>query len=392
LDVASHEKFSPEIARRLGNSVFTKDLRVSKYGLDSFVAKPLDMLCEIIDTMDDASRSALALVFMRGGALSSPLNTSEDEEQVIARLGGTVGDAIKGLESLDGSLLINSIKGGNYSWHFKHPTVRDAFAAIVASSSNLMDIYLKGASLEKLFSEISCGDVGLQGVGVIVPVSEYHIIIKKIKDFDVSKWFNQSSLYRFLSYRCDKKFLHQFLTEFPDFISSLHVGAYMYASSDLDVLIRLNEFRLLPEEERAKAVTSVKELAVDIPDAGFLRESVKSLLSDSELADILRSVQKNLLPNLDNEIESWQDNYSGEDEPEAHFEELKSALSSFKDEFTDVESSYMQLEEALERIERLIEDLQSEYQPEEEDNFWRQKSNGSTKVLDSRSIFDDIDS
>ena len=101
------------------------------------------MLCEIIDTMDDSSRSALAMVFIRGGTLPSPLNTTTEEEQAITRIGGTIGDAIKGLESLNGSLLINSIKDGVCSWHFKHPTIRDAFAVNVASSPDLMDIFFR---------------------------------------------------------------------------------------------------------------------------------------------------------------------------------------------------------------------------------------------------------
>lgn len=390
-EVAAHEKFSPEIARRLGNPLFTKDLTISKYGLNSFVEKPLDMLCEIIDTMDDSSRSALALVFIRGGTLPSPLNTTDEEELAIARLGGTVGDAIKGLESLNGSLLINSIKDGNYSWHFKHPTIRDAFAAIVASSFDLMDIYLTGAPLDKLFSEISCGDVGLQGVSVVVPVSEYHIIINKIITFDISKWFNKSLLCRFLSYRCDKEFLSQFLNKFPDFISELSVGAYIYANSDVEVLVRLHEVGLLPEVDRAKAVASIKDLAIDIPDSGFLRDSVKSLISDDEILEILQLVQNTLLPDLDNQIDNWRSNYNGEDEPDAYFEDLKSALSDYKKEFEEAETSCKQIDEAIGRIDQIIDDLESEYSPEDEGGFWKRSGDNSLTSSDSRSIFDDVD-
>ncbi|MCB1936230.1 MAG: hypothetical protein KDF59_09850 [Nitrosomonas sp.] len=390
-DVAIHEKFSPEIARRLGNPLFTKDLTISKSGLSNFVTKPLDMLCEVINTMDDSCRSALALVFIRGGTLPSPLNATDEEKHAIARLGGTVGDAIKGLESLNGSLLINSIRDGNYFWHFKHPTIRDAFAAIVASSRDLMDIYLTGAPLDKLFSEISCGDVGLQGVSVIVPLSEYHIVFNKIKTFDTTKWFNKSSLCRFLSYRCDKDFLSQFLTEFPDFVSKLYIGAYIYANSDVDVFIRLHEFGLLPEDDRVRAVASIKDLAIDIPDSGFLRDSVKGLMTHDELSDILQLVQNTLLPNLDNQIDSWQNNYNGEDEPEAYFEDLKSALEDYKREFEEIEISCSQIEKALTRIDQIIEDLKNEYSPEDDDGFWKRGGDSATKNIESRSIFDDVD-
>jgi hypothetical protein len=391
-EVASNKKFSPEIARRLGDSFFTKDLSISAFELINFVQKPLDMLCEIIGTMDDSSRSALALVFIRGGTLPSPLSTTIEEEQVIARIGGTVGDAIKGLESLNGSLLINSIKEGCFSWHFKHPTIRDAFAAIVASSPDLMDIYLTGAPLDKLFSEVSCGDIELKGVSVIVPATQYHIIRDKIRKFDTSKWFNKSSLYRFLSYRCDKQFLVQFLRDFPDFVSTLHVGSYLYASSDVDVLSCLHKFGLLPESVRITAVKEIKELAVRTPDSGFLRDDVKFLISKSELSEILQTVKNDLLPNLEDIVSDWKSDYSGEDEPDTYFEELKSAIDDYKSEFGECEESQQLIEYALDQIDEAISELRSEYLPSSTDNIWRSDEISNANDVSSRSVFDDVDS
>lgn len=388
--VVSHKKFSPEIARRLGNPFFTKDLTISEYGLDNFVNNPLGMLCEIINTMDDSNRSALALVFMRGGALPSPVSITPTEEQAIARIGGTVGDARKGLESLNDSLLLNSIKEGNYYWHFKHPTIRDAFAAIVSSNQDLMDIYLTGAPLDKLFSEISCGDVGMVGVSVIVPANQYDIVIERIKQFDITKWYNKSSLYRFLSFRCNKTFLIKFIDEFPNFISKLSVYSYIYAVSDVDVLVRLHEFALLPEEERIRAISSIKELAISTPDTGFLSDNIRDLMSSDELSEILRSVKCSLLPNLDDTISSWCDNYDREEEPDAYFDELKSALDDYKSEFEEDTIALKQINDAIIRIDELIEELKDEYKPDNEDSWWN-KSASSTKSSIDRSIFDDVD-
>lgn len=49
--VAKHVRFSPEIARRLGNPLFTRRLVVSSSGLDEFVGKPLELLREIVRTL-----------------------------------------------------------------------------------------------------------------------------------------------------------------------------------------------------------------------------------------------------------------------------------------------------------------------------------------------------
>ncbi len=390
--VASDKNFSPEIARRLGSSFFTKKLSISAFELNNFVQKPLSMLCEIINTMDNSSRSALALVFMRGGNLPSPVTTTVEEEKAISRIGGTVGSAIKGLESLNGSILINSIKEGAYSWSFKHPTIRDAFAEIVASSPDLMDIYLTGAPLDKLFSEISCGQVGLKGVSVIVPVTQYHIVMDKISKFDTRHWSNKSSLYRFLSYRCDKKFLEQFLSAFPNFVSKLHVGSYLYANSDINVLSRFHEFGLLPDAFRIATVSKIKELAIETPDSGFLKDNVKTLISESEMRDILQTIKIDLLPYLEDVISNWEMNYSGEEEPDIHFDELKSALKDYKNVFETCEESQSNIEDGLEQINEIISNLSYEYYSSNTDDTWKDENISLEKNLDVRSIFDDIDS
>ena len=185
--------------------------------------------------------------------------------------------------------------------------------------------------------------------------------------------------------------MSQFIKEFPDFLSKLTVDAYIYANSDVDVLVSLNEVGLLPEEYRVKAIESIRDLAVTIPDSGFLRDSIKTLMSDDELASILKLVRDNLLPDLDRQIDNWRSSYNGEDEPEAYFEELKSALDDYKNEFEDIELSRTKIEDAIVCIDQIVEDLKSEYEPEDDDGFWKRGEENTSKNSDNRSIFDDVD-
>lgn len=390
-DVATHQQFSPEIARRLGNPVFTKQLIVSKGGLDNFVANPQELLCEIINTLDDGSRSALALVFMRGGILPSPLQMTSDEEQAIARLGGSTAEVLNALESLDGSLLLNTLQGGSYVWYFKHPTIRDAFATLVAENRELMDIYLAGSPLDKLFSEVSCGDVGIEGVKVIVPLDRYEAVMTRSESFDTTKWYNKSALHRFLSYRCDREFLERFIARYSQFIPSLRVGAYLYAVSDVDVLVRLHELGLLPESDRLRAVCAIRELATDIPDSGFLRAEIRGLITHEELADILEQVQTTLLPNLNAQIDQWRKNLNGKDDPEDHFSTLKNMLQDYRREFEENDGATKQIDEALSEIDRVVEELRSELPQEPDRDEFDSRSLTGDSPDDSRSIFDDVD-
>lgn len=390
-DVAAHDRFSPEIARRLGNPLFTKGLIVSKHGLDDFVVNPLGLLCEIINTLDDGSRSALALVFMRGGILPSPVQMSNDEDQAITRLGGSTADVLNALKSLDGSLLRNSLQGGEYAWCFKHPTIRDAFAEVVAEDRELMDIYLAGAPLDKLFEEVSCGDMGVEGVKVIVPKDRYDTVIIRLDKLDMNKGHNERALHRFLSYRCDRRFLQRYIAKNSRFLQRLRVESYRWLGSGTDVMIRLNRFGLLPEAERLRAVATLQDLAIDIPDAGFLQADVRELLTHEELAELLECVQMRLLPNLDGCIKQWRKNYDSEDDPEVYFDDLKITLEAYRIELEGNEYANQQIAKALADINQVIEELQSEF-PEkvDEDGFFG-KHTQEEAHNSARSIFDDVD-
>ncbi|MCY3803999.1 MAG: hypothetical protein OXG06_06325 [Gammaproteobacteria bacterium] len=390
--VAAHHRFSPEIARRLGDPLFTKELVVSEHELKKFVANPLGFLCEIINTMDDGSRSALALVFMRGGTLPSPVQMSENESQAVMRLGGSISDVLSALKSLDGSLLRKSLQGGDYVWRFKHPTIRDAFATVVADDQDLMDIYLAGAPLDQLLKEVSCGNAGVEGAKVVVPIDRYDAVITRLKLFDTKNRHDKHTLHRFLSYRCDREFLQRYIDLNPEFISNLSVWAYLYANSDVGILVRLHELGLLPESERLRVVSTIRELAIDIPDSGFLQRKIRGIFTHEELVLLLEHVQMALLPNLDSHIDQWRDNYDGNGDPEIYFDELKSTLQDYGNEFEGKEQATIQIAKAVADIDEIIEELRMEFPARlDEDYFFGELAQEKAQDLAVRSIFDDVD-
>jgi len=390
-EVATHKHFSPEIARRLGNKIFTKKLIHSRDGLDHFVIRPLELLCEIIRTLDAESKSALALIFMRAGTLTSPVEMTKDEQQAVTLLGGSVGGIRNALNSLNESLLIHPFQSGGYVWRYKHPTIRDAFAMLVAEDTELMDIYLTGTPIEKLFREVSCGDVGIEGVKVIVPTSRFKAVMKRIEALDIKNEDNERQLHWFLAHRCNREFLSKYIKRYPQFVSSLVVWSYLYAISEIDVIARLHEFGLLPEQKRFEVVTTIRELAVETPDSGFLKKDISDMFTPSELSDILEHVRLTLLPDLNNHIENWRFNYRSDDDPELYFDELKSALKDYRNEFEEFKDALIQIDTALADIDVVIEELQHEL-PEDcdGDDYYGRDSTSSGRDF-SRSIFDDVD-
>lgn len=390
-DIATHPRFSPEIARRLGNPMFTARLILTKKDLDNFVAHPLDLVREIIQTLDAESRSAIALVFMRSGILPSPVQMVTDEQRAISLLGGSIGGVRTALKALNGSLLIQALQSGSYVWRFRHPTIRDAFAALVAEDIELMDIYLTGTPTEKLFGEVSCGDVGIQGAKIIIPIDRYDALLERIESFDATKWEEKDKLYHFLAYRCDREFLKRYITRNPQFITKLTAYSYLNAVSDVGVITRLHEYGLLPEQKRLNVVAEIRRLAVDTPDSGFLRQEIRNILTQAEFDDILEYVRRELLPNLDEQIYNWRSNYIRDDDPEDYFDELERALKNYLNEFRESAAAVEKLEGALAEIEQIIEEIESELPPEPDwDEDYRGSSVGGERD-GSRSVFDDVD-
>lgn len=389
--VAAHQRFSPEIARRLGNPTFTKRLDISSFGLEQFVARPMELLQEIIRTIDDSSRSAMALVFIRGGALPSPITITPDESQAIALLGGTSSEVRNSLVALDGSLLMQVQQGGAYYWRFKHPTIRDAFAALVATNRELMDIYLVGTPIPQLFAEVSCGDVGLEGVKVIVPPDRYEPVLSRVDAFLGRARENKQAVNNFLASRCDKQFLALFLSKHPAFLESLNLWSYLYAISEIDVLARFHELGLLPEAERIRHVSTIRELSVDTPDSGFLLDRIKGLLTLEEIQSILEHVRFSLLPNLRVCVDSWKDNHDGEEDPEAFFSHLMDALKDYEKEFEGDEEALALIKKGYAMIEGAIEDLRSDMPEEPDRGDYNRGGVHQAPTSESRSIFDDVD-
>ena len=389
--IASHDRFSPEIARRLGNPLFTKGLTISKHCLDRFVENPIEFLREVISTLDAGSRSALALVFMRGGKLLSPVEMTVAEKQAVSRLGSSTADVLNALKSLDGSLLRYYSQDSEFVWSFKHATVRDAYADIVAEDREMMDIYLAGAPLDKLLAEVSCGDTGVEGVKVVVSKDRYSDLVTRLDSLETDDYVVKQRLHGFLSYRCDREFLQCYIDQHSDFISNLGIERYLHLYFDVELLMRLHAFGLLPESERRRAVAKFKKQAVDDLDSGFLQGGIRGLMTQKELSDILASVQELRLPDLGDYIDDLRYDYDGSEDPESYYDNIKSSLLDYDNEYKENEHASGLISNALAQIDSFIHDLWSEF-PNDRDEEGVFDSPSEKETQDSvRSIFDDVD-
>ena len=275
---SSHIHFSPEAARRLGDPFFTKELTISKEGLGLFVSNQLRILQETIQGLDVDCQSALALIFIRGGKLQSPIAFGDDEMDLIARIGGDRKGIFSALCQLRETLVLYVPESGENFWRFKHPTIQDAYASLLSKNPELLDIYLKGASLDRLYSEIACEGVKVEGIKIFLPKSRYDLLQRRLSGCSSKE--AQRGLNLFLVHRCDKDFLSAFVSNNPQYVKKLEVNSYLRDSSSVALLCKLHSLGLLSRSKYNATLKKIASLVIETPDSGFLIPRIKAFLGE----------------------------------------------------------------------------------------------------------------
>jgi hypothetical protein len=405
-DVVNHARFTPEIARRLGNSKFTGDLNLTRVALADFVGRQEQFLQELIQTLDKHSRAALALIFMRNDALESPVKLRDSESSALVRLGSDLGETLGALESLQGSFAVHVRDENQTMWRFKHPTVGNAFGSIVLRNPELMDIYIEGAPVEKLLSSITCGDVGLKGA-VVVPQGLYDSVARKLSSLlipgpgqpKLDFWENRRTVHSFLGERCDRAFLILYLSRNPELLERISTpGLYLYAVPEVDLTLRLFEFGLFTDPYRERFVKTIVEYAVDGEDGYILRnDTLRKMLTLEEDAELISRLLTELIPNLSKARRNWEFNHSRDEDPESYMEPFLELLGALETEFAQdagvvskLDGERILAEEWVKNTRIDIDESRNEPEPGDFEEDQEYYPSSDAHVVE-RDIFDDID-
>lgn len=270
--VAGHDRFTPETARRLATPIFTEHLHPSHGSLMKFVDRQESFLQETVTGLDPHSRAALSLIYLRGGRVGSPIHLQESETAALERLGSDLGSCLDALEALRGSLVLYADTGSEPIWQFKHPTIGDAFASLVAGSPEHLLIFLQGAEPVKLLNQVTCGRVGIENA-IVLGEPHFSVMLNKLDQLlktaprAKGSWPARRPTWavkQFLSYRCSREFLSLYLQEHPAFLDQVtKPGLFLEARAEVRLVPRLHELRLLPETYRCRFVETVSRYAVE---------------------------------------------------------------------------------------------------------------------------------
>ena len=344
---------------------------------------------EILGSLAIADKAAISLAFIAGGRLSTPINSDELTIKTLSSLGSNIGEVKASLPKLNGTFL--RFDQENQTWCFRHPTIRDAFATIIGSNPELIDIYLAGVTTEQLMQEVTCGDLGLEGVKIIIPQERFGIVLGRLRRYKQKKeWLVDYYVETFLAHRCSGIFLQRYHTEediamLPQEIRSL--GGY---DKPLRILFRLHSDGLLPESIREETVKYIKSVSINSYSIDFLNErNVGCLLTAEEKQSQWDTLKDYVLSDREEIIKGIRDSWDGESDPYSEFDDLRSTLEEIMDQGNDEEVSVAEV--FVDGIRDVISDMEEDQLSKAEYETLAAEETTVESASSSRSIFDDVD-
>ena len=390
----------PETARRLANPFFTGGIDPAEPGdLERFIAHPQEYLQGLLDKLDSSHEAAIALVFAHGGKLSCPLVPTTGDEVLFGNIGTTAADVRKALVNLNDALLHTDAARGLYE--FRHPSVGDAYAALLTQQPEKLVIWLHGAPLHQILTEATVDIVDSDRPGVAIPPSlRAHLAAR----LDACPPRDTMDVLTFLASRCSDDFARTILTDLPQLTRPLTQPAMFLWNFTPSVMLlhALHQRGVLPEAARLEFVEHLTELAIEGPDPAWCSVSkVVDVLTEDEKLTIRQIVRQALLKDGGSELTSgWSYvDYPGPDwgSAESYLDPLYEAVTDLRTEFFDDPEALGALD-ALEAHAHRIEERIHERYPDDGDEQPLQPERAPAVVpprppstSTGRDPFDDVD-
>lgn len=395
--VAANELFMPEVARRLGDPAFTGGLQMNPLALKVFVERPIDYLLGVLRSLGRESLAALSLVMSRDGHLETSPAFGGDDATMLNSLGATEAAARSALVAMNGSLtqLVPSPKGP--VWGFRHPTIRDALAQLLASDPERLDAYLLSAPVEHLAGQCAFPGRPVKGAEILVPWHLHALLASRIRREVQQHRDATGRLAAFLEARASPEFLRVLLKEFPGFVDFLEGWTPMFAhSNEATLLVRLLREKLVDRTVADRLRDRIEENLIEVPDPGPMQSAaLREVLSDEAMDGAWRSLSDALLKDAETVVRRWIESaeagFSPQDR-EAGLGELLANIETLKE--IDAQRGTVPLrsilDEAGERVtERLGDPSEYERDPGDYDSGGDERFSGPREI--PRSLFDDVD-
>lgn len=391
--LATSPQLLPEIARRLGDSSYTKAVANVPADLVKFVAEPAEFLRHTILELTESQQAALTLVFLLRSRL--PVHFSEGGEIALVadKYGVTVSAIASALQELDGAFVSRRRENNQELWGFFHPTFADAISSILSARPDLVELYIRGTRIEILLSEAVCEGADPVRDAVVVPASvSDHIVVRLLNVPDTSD-FNRL-LFNFLLLRASESVLRGVLAGDKAVIAR---ASDPYWRIGLDPRVRLlalvNRLGLLSREHREEMADQLERSAVREFDASFMDDDeILALIQPSRLIRLTNQLVDSLEDAVPERINVLADEADPNSDLSDHFDGVRSFVAQLRAAF-DTEAT---VREKLDYLDQLIDEAIAEVlrSKDAEDDHTKWPNITPAKVTMAsrgRSIFSDVD-
>lgn len=391
--LANDTRLLPEIARRLGDSSFTKPLKVMPEDLIKFVAEPAEFLVQTILELDDAHQAAMTLVFLRQGKLPAHELTGNSTKLVAEKYDVTPRAIAEALPQLDQSFLSVRQEAEQQIWGFVHPTFTDAISSLLSRRADLVELYVQGAKLETLLTETVCEGASPIRDAVVIPSSASEHLVRRLIDAPNVLDLNRS-LFEFLSVRASDSVINAVL-DADQSVLRREARSYWKIWSDQRIrfLARVHKLHRLPEEVRAEAEAELERTATENLDVSFLDvddvlglfQPVRLLSLGIRLVGMVNDVISNRIAEIAEDADPDQD------VPD-QFDQVRTFIDQLQQSFVEDESIQSRLHTLGREIDEAVTEVSKRKTPDEDLGSWPDVSPAKVAATPrGRSLFSDVD-
>lgn len=386
----------PELARRLGDKDYTGHISKLPDDLMRFIAEPQEFLIQTFKELSVEQQAALTLVFLTRSRLPAHLLPEVETNLVATSYGVTRANMTQALLQLAGSFVVRRRDGEKEYWAFWHPTFADAISAILSKRPDLIDVYVRGAGLDTLFTEVIAEGAPAVRDAVVVPRGSSEALIGRLLETPDEEGANEQ-LFEFLNRRLPKDLMQKVLELAPDLLGRQGERSpwrRLRHSEEVRLRAAAHEMRLLNEELRSATVTMLEEGALYSLDVSFIQDdSVLAMFLPSELMHLTAGLLAKLNSEIAEKIAECRDQADPNGDIDNQFEKVADFLDyvRYLVEADEVfERKHSELTADLEQAKKDVEAKKSD--EEDEDSFFNTVPRAVQREQEGgRSVFSDVD-
>jgi len=385
----------PELARRLADPTFTGHIKKVPDDLLRFISHPQKFLVQTFEELSAEQRAALTLVFLGQSRLPVHLLPDHDATLVATSYGVTRASMTQALLQLAGSLIVRRQDGDKEYWAFWHPTFADAISEILSKRPDLIDVYVRGATLDTLLTEVVCEGAAHVLDAVVVPLNSSEALIERLLETPDETSANEN-LFGFLNRRLPRDIVQKILERAPSLLGRCGEPPSwlrLCRSEEIRLRATAHSMGLLTEDVRSATVTTLEEGALYSLDASFIQDD--SILAMFRPFELMR-LTAGLLAKLDSEIAHKIAGCRAQADPDSdidsQFEEVSEILDDIRYLVT-VDSVFDNKFHDLTRaLKQAKEEVEAEKSSEEEGSFFNSVPRAAQRERQAgRSVFSDVD-